>query len=223
MRAHTGLSRGVGRREEMHVQPEPSQTSGIRTPGEGMLVIDLVFGLVSKSLTTGAAVARPVVWLGRPVSHAVLRPPLVPSALQPATWLGRAARRGVAYRNVVTVDVEDLLDRVIPAVLSQLLRHVDLNHLVKENVDVATLAEEVIAEVDLPAIIRSSTGAVASDTLVGVRMQSITGDEAIGRVMARLRSRLGQGRHARSGPDPQPASSTVLAVSPAPLRSPGAT
>jgi hypothetical protein len=49
--------------------------------------------------------------------------------------------------------------------------------------------QEVMAEVDLPEIIRESTGAVASDTMIGVRMQSISGDEAIGRAMQRLRRR----------------------------------
>ena len=152
--------------------------------------VDVVLGVVSKSLAAVVVVGGPVQSVGRPLAHLVLRPPMLPSRLQPATLLGRAARRGITYRAEVLIEVEGLLDRLIPAVVSELLGHVDLNQLVKQNVDVVTLAEEVIAEIDLPAIIRDSTSAVASDTLLGVRMQSISADEAIGRAMARVRLRL---------------------------------
>ena len=185
--------------------------------GEDTLVVDLAFGVVSKGLATVRVVARPARAIGKPFVRVALRPPLVPTRLQPATLLGRAVRRGNAYRGQVLVDVDALLDQLLPKVVAQLLRHVDLDHLVKENVDVATLAQEVIADIDLPGIIRSSTGAVASETLLGVRMQSITGDEAIGRAMDRLRLRLGrrvaQPRRARA---PDPGSDTVLAIAPAP-------
>jgi hypothetical protein len=190
-------------------------------PREDTLVVDLVLGVVSKGLATAVAVVRPVQAIGRPMVWVALRPPLVPSALQPATWLGRAARRGDRYRGEVLVDVDALLDRLLPKVVAQLLRHVDLDHLVKENVDVVTLAEEVIAEIDLPGIIRSSTGAVASDTLLGVRMQSITGDEAVGRAMDRLRLRLG--RHVAQPRTTKRASAeSVLAITPA-AQAPGTT
>jgi hypothetical protein len=60
-----------------------------------------------------------------------------------------------------------------------------------ERIDLVGLAEDVIAEVDLPEIIRESTGSVASETVRGVRMQSISGDQAIGRAVERLRLRRG--------------------------------
>jgi hypothetical protein len=62
-------------------------------------------------------------------------------------------------------------------------------------VNLAALARDVIAELDLPEIIRESTGSMASDTVRGVRMQSISGDEALGRIIDRLsmrRSRRGR-------------------------------
>lgn len=166
----------------------------IRSPArrEDALAVDLALGVLAKTLGTVGVVARPMQALGRPVVHLVLRPPLVPRGLRPATWLGRAARRGKAYRSELQVDVDDLLDRLVPAVVTRLLGHVDLDHLVKENLDVATLAQDVITDIDLPAIIRSSTGVVASESLLGVRMQSISGDDAIGRAMDRMRLRLGR-------------------------------
>ena len=47
--------------------------------------------------------------------------------------------------------------------------------------------EKPPAEVDLAELIRQSTGSVASDTVRGVRMQGISGDEAVGRAVGRLR------------------------------------
>jgi hypothetical protein len=174
--------------QEVHVQPAEDRPA---PAAQDALVIDIVFGVVSKTLVTMTDVVRPVLTLSGPLARVVLRPSILPARLQPATFLGRAARRGAGYRGEVLVEVEDLLGRLIPAVVSEVLDHVDLTRLVHENVDVVTLAQEVIAEVDLPSIIRDSTGAVASDTLRGVRMQSISGDEAVGRAVARLRLRLG--------------------------------
>jgi hypothetical protein len=56
---------------------------------------------------------------------------------------------------------------------------VDLNTLIRENVDVAGLAEEVIDEVDLPDIIRDSTGSVATVVVDGARLSAVSGDELI--------------------------------------------
>ena len=56
-------------------------------------------------------------------------------------------------------------------------------------IDLAKLAEDIIASVDLPELIRESTGAVSSEAVREVRMRGISGDEAVGRVMERLRTR----------------------------------
>jgi hypothetical protein len=52
--------------------------------------------------------------------------------------------------------------------------------------DLVGLADQVIEGIDLPEIIRESTGTVASEVVRGVRMQSIDADEAIARVVDRL-------------------------------------
>ena len=188
-----------------------------------------------------------------------------------ATWLDGLARRGGLHRDELERGLAAVLDQVVPAVVEEVLRRldlveiverhvdldriisqvdldsavsrvdldavvsrvdidavasrldidavvtrVDLNEIVRQRVDldglVATvdldavaarldieavidrvnvvgLAMDVIAEIDLPEIIRESTGSMASDTLRGVRMQSISGDDAIGRVVNRLRMR----------------------------------
>lgn len=114
---------------------------------------------------------------------------------------------------VAGVDVDAVARRLdLESVIAQLdltrivREHVDLDGLVAtvdldaaaarldvravvDRVDVVGIAEEVIAQVDLPEIIRDSTGMMASDTLREVRMQSMSGDEAVNRAMERLRLR----------------------------------
>jgi len=130
--------------------------------------------------------------------------------------LNEVVRRQVALDALVaTVDLDAIARRLdVDAVVARL----DLNRIVRERVDldglVATvdldavaarldidavidridlvgLAEAVIAEVDLPEIIRGSTGSMASETVRGVRMQGISGDDALTRVVDRFRLRRG--------------------------------
>jgi len=129
----------------------------------------------------------------------------------PFTALGAASRSAqVVARPLVAVVLGPpaaLMDRLVPLVVDEILRRIDLTEEIREHLDldrlVATvdlealirrldlgeLAEEVIAAVDLPEIIRQSTGSVASDTVRGVRMRSISGDDALGRAVNRLRLR----------------------------------
>ena len=75
--------------------------------------------------------------------------------------------------------------------LDAVLERLDLDAVI-DRLDLVGIAENVIAEVDLPEIIRESTGSVASEAVRGVRMQSISGDEAVGRAIDRLRLRRGR-------------------------------
>jgi hypothetical protein len=106
---------------------------------------------------------------------------------------------------VERVDVEPVVARVdLDAVAQRLdldavLARLDLTRIVLERVDLdavlaavlarldlVALAAEVIDGVDLPEIIRESTGSMASDTVQGVRMQAIGADEAVGRAVDRF-------------------------------------
>jgi hypothetical protein len=91
--------------------------------------------------------------------------------------LDRIVRERVDLDGIVaTVDIDAVAARIdIDAVISR--------------IDLVGLAEDVIAEVDLPEIIRDSTGSMASETVRGVRMQGITADEAVGRAVDRFRLR----------------------------------
>ncbi len=238
---------------------------------ESLFLLDVIVGVSAHAVATAGAVVRGVRAVAAPIARVALRPPMVSTSLQPATWLDGLARRGGLHRDELERGLAAVLDQVVPAVVEEVLRRldlveiverhvdldriisqvdldsavsrvdldavvsrvdidavasrldidavvtrVDLNEIVRQRVDldglVATvdldavaarldieavidrvdvvgLAMDVIAEIDLPEIIRESTGSMASDTLRGVRMQSISGDDAIGRVVNRLRMR----------------------------------
>jgi hypothetical protein len=248
-------------------------TEPIRLP----FVVDLALGLASEAVGRATAVGRGVGRLADPAVRVVIAPGFVAPRLRPVTWLDRLARHGAVRRVELENRVADLLDVVVPAVVVELVRRLDLAVLVREYIDVDALLQEVdldavagrldvdavvarvdiaavlhrldlneivregvdldglvgsvdidaaaarldldavigrldlvglvqrvLAEIDLPEIIRESTGAVASDTVRGVRMQTISADDAIGRAVDRLRLRRakGVGPTTTAGPAP---------------------
>lgn len=256
------------------VAPRDETAPGWETPA----LVDVAVGASSTAVAAAGEVARRVTGVARPLVALALRPPMVSEQYQPGTWLTGLTRRGARRRAELLHDLAALLDVVVPLVVRELLRRVDLTETVRRYVDldvlvagvdldaavsrvdvdavareldleavidrldltrivrervdldglVATvdvdaaaarldvdavarrldidavidridlvgLAEEVIAGVDLPEIIRESTGSVASETVRGVRMQGISGDEAVTRAVDRLLLRRGR----RTGP-----------------------
>ncbi|MEO8328772.1 MAG: hypothetical protein ABI586_02090, partial [Candidatus Nanopelagicales bacterium] len=61
-----------------------------------------------------------------------------------------------------------------------------LDKVARERMDLMALATYVIEGIDLPEIIRESTGSVASETVRSVRMQSVGADEAVQRFVDRV-------------------------------------
>jgi hypothetical protein len=83
---------------------------------------------------------------------------------------------------VATVD----LNRAVAGVdIDAIAARIDIGAII-DRVDIAGIALQVIDEIDLPEIIRQSTGSVASEAVRGVRMQSIEADQAIQRTVDRL-------------------------------------
>jgi hypothetical protein len=101
------------------------------------------------------------------------------------------------------VDLMQVVDAVLDRMdLTDLvLKRVDLVKVVDavlDQMDLIALANEIIDGVDLPEIIRESTGSMASETVQGVRMQGIGADQAVGRAVDRLLL-----RHARTNGAPK--------------------
>ncbi len=91
---------------------------------------------------------------------------------------------------VARVDIGAVIDRVdLDAVVATVdldtaVSRVDLDAII-DRIDVIGIVEEVLDVIDLPSIIRDSTGSMASETVRGARMTSITADEAISRAVDR--------------------------------------
>jgi hypothetical protein len=74
--------------------------------------------------------------------------------------------------------------------------------LIRTQVDVAGLAEEVIDEVDLPEIIRDSTSGVATVVVDSARLSAVSGDELVNRWVDRILLRR-KARSTEAPGDPQ--------------------
>ena len=69
--------------------------------------------------------------------------------------------------------------------IDAIVSRVDIDAIV-QRLDLVALAEEIVNGIDLPEIIRESTGSMASEVVRDVRMQSIDADVAIARFIDRI-------------------------------------
>lgn len=169
---------------------------------------DLVVGALSLGIAGAVGAGRVAFRMGRPFARLVLEPPLVPASRQPGRLVEGLARRGRGDRALVLVAVSEAIDTYAPQIVSRVLRAVPLTDLIRDNVDIeaivktvdlAGLTQQVIDEIDLPDIIRQSTGSMTTETVRGVRMQSYEADQAVERVLGRMHLR----RRARPAGTPE--------------------
>lgn len=97
-----------------------------------------VVGATGRAVRGTASVLVPAVRLG-------LRPPLLPRQFHPALWLGAVGREGADRRLSLRADLSRWLDVIVPTVLAEVLRRVDLTQVLLRYVDLDT----VVAAVDL--------------------------------------------------------------------------
>jgi hypothetical protein len=91
-------------------------------------------------------------------------------------------------RIIERVDVERIIDRVD---VGQIVERVDVNAIVDRvdvqaimtKVDIAPMAEEIIGEVDIGAIVRQSTGSITGDMVDGGRLTAMRVDGFIDKVV----------------------------------------
>ena len=92
---------------------------------------------------------------------------------------------------VAGVDIDAIAARIdLDAIVSRLdidaiVASVDLAAIV-DRLNVVGIAEDVINEIDLPEIIRDSTGSMASQVVRDTRMQTIGADEAVSKLVDRM-------------------------------------
>ena len=89
------------------------------------------------------------------------------------------------------VDVEKIIDRVD---VEKIIDRVDINGIVGRvdmqgimgKIDIAPMAQEIIAEVDIGAIVRQSTGSITGDAVDGGRVTAMRLDSFVDRVTDRV-------------------------------------
>lgn len=135
--------------------------------------------------------------------------------------LERVDMRRVIEAALDSIDLTEIvLQRVdLVAVVDAALDQIDLTELVAERVDIDALvatvdlekiidrlpiveiADYVIEQTDLPAIIRQSTGGIASDAIDAARIRAHATDIASARIIDRLLPRRGRKLEAPGGPE----------------------
>jgi hypothetical protein len=111
----------------------------------------------------------------------VVEPPFVPRLLWPRTIAAAVLDRLPGAIDTV-LDRIDLTQLVIDHVsVPRIVESIDVDALL-QRLDISGIVTKVIDDVDLPDIIRDSTGAMASESVIGVRMQSVSADDAIDRL-----------------------------------------
>ena len=148
------------------------------------MAVGVLGGSVALGMTLVRAASR------TPPMRLAGRPPLLPTRLQPASLVHEMGRRGEQHRQAALRLLGRLLDEVISSV--------DINQII-ERVDVDALVEGVLADIDLPAIVRESTGALTSDAVQTARMTGISADEAISRALDRFLRRVHEPRAPADG------------------------
>jgi hypothetical protein len=106
------------------------------------------------------------------------------------------------------IDVDAIAERIdIDAIVSRV--NVDA---ILRRLDLVAIAEEVVNGIDLPEIIRESTGSMASDVVRDARMQTIEADVAIARIVDRVIRRR-RARHTDAPGEPESLSRAKPATS----------
>ncbi|HKC26854.1 MAG TPA: hypothetical protein VKB75_02475 [Jatrophihabitans sp.] len=127
-------------------------------------------------------------------------PPLVPRRLRPGALVESFGEA------VLWPTVDGLLRRV--DLTDFVLAHVSIPRIVEAidikavlaTVDVSGVADQVVRDLDLPQIIRTSSEALSTDAVVGLRLQSASADDVVDRLVGRLVHR----RHADVAITPRP-------------------
>jgi len=97
-------------------------------------------------------------------------------------------------RVIDRVDLDEIVGRVD---VDRIAARLDLDPVIAR-ADIAGIARYVIAEIDLPEVIRMSTGSLTTEMVRGVRDQGVDADRAVERVVDRLLLR----RHGRHDDEP---------------------
>jgi hypothetical protein len=154
---------------------DPGENRGVaEQPGPRPQAADALLAVAVLGVRTGLRAGGALARTAAPLTDVVLRPERWPSKR-----LRLLAETGFRQRQAAMAEAARLYRQVVPAVVTDVAGRLDL----------AGMAREVINEIDLPEIIRVSTGSVASESVRDVRIQAIQADETVARWFGLLRPR----------------------------------
>ena len=100
-------------------------------------------------------------------------------------------------RAMARIDLDEIagridVDRIVSRMdLDAVAGRLDVEAIVRR-LDLAAIARDVIDEIDLAAIIRDAMGSMTTETVGGIRVQSMHADRAISRIIDRVLQRRGE-------------------------------
>jgi hypothetical protein len=114
-----------------------------------------------------------------------------------------------SFDRSVTSAVEMVFNRIDLTRL--VIERVDVNRIIEERVDidaviertdVAGLARDVLQQLDLPEIIRESSGTMAAETVESLRLRGMDADRSLSRLVDRVLQRTNGRQAGRANPTP---------------------
>lgn len=143
--------------------PQVSQQDEVEPNGQRPNAADALLAIAVIGVRTGLRAGGAVAEKLRPVTDRVLRPENWPSGLR------ELAEMGFEQRKRAIAETERLYRKVVPLVVTDVLDQLDL----------AGMARDIARDIDLPEIIRVSSGSVASEAVRDVRVGAIHADDAV--------------------------------------------
>jgi hypothetical protein len=158
-------------------QPEPDPTDPLTS------ALGLVGGLFGGAISIAERAASGIVGATLDRTVPIIVNTVVARVDLTAIVLDRVDLGLVVQRTLDRMDLTQLiLDRVD---VDEIVARADLENVI-DRLPLVEIATYIIDEIDLPRIIRESTGGIASDAMDVIRMQSIDVDQAISHVMGLL-------------------------------------
>jgi hypothetical protein len=156
-----------------------------REPSAARTIADAAVEVSARGARVVGAAAGAVGFAAKPVLRLAWRPPVLPERMWPQTQAERLAESGRARREAADGQVNLVLDGAIPAIADAIVARIDINAIVNR-IDLVAIVNQVIDEIDLPSIIRESSGGMASEAVLDVRMRGIEADETVNRIVDRI-------------------------------------
>ncbi|MGH2825694.1 MAG: hypothetical protein ACRDKF_01845 [Actinomycetota bacterium] len=169
-----------------------------RDPTEPEILYSALLALGAEAVRVGLqAAGRGAGFAGRVAARAVMSTPLRPRIdhLNAAWEEDRRVLLERSDRAIASV-VGIVLDRID---LTQLvIERVDVNRIIEERVDidgviertdVIGVARDVVRQLDLPEIIRESSGTMGTETVEGLRLRGMDADRSLSRLVDRVLNR----------------------------------